>query len=184
MSQNLAPRPGDVWAVRTGGFFGWLIRLGTLIRYLLTGKRPIGQDVNHVVIVIKETDGVWWGIEGRPGGVGWVDLTNYITSPFTVTNYGQPKSDANRAAIITLVPQVLGTAYDWDAIMMAAATDLHLVDMFNADPTKWGTTVPGHIICSALAAWIYDHLGMKAPTEGPDTQPSDWVDFDRQHAWL
>jgi hypothetical protein len=179
----MMPAPGDVWTVRTGGIAAKLIRFGTALRYLFAGNPAPWRD-NHVVIVIKLTDGVWWGIEGRPGGVGWADLTGYLNDPATVSNQDQPKTDAQRAAIVALVPQVLGTPYDWDAIMASAATDLHLPELFNGNPSKWGTTVPGHVICSSVASWMYDHLGMKAPTEGPDTQPSDWTLFDIQKGWL
>ena len=180
----ITPVCGDVWTVRTNGLAARLIRLGASIRYLFSGNNPDADLDNHVVIVIKQTDGVWWGIEGRPGGVGWADLTRYINDPATVTNFEQPKTAAQRAAIVALVPQILGTPYDWDAIFQAAADDLHLPELFNSDPSKWGTTVPGHVICSALAAWMYDHLGMAAPTECRDTQPSDWTAFDLARSWL
>lgn len=179
----ITPVPGDVWTVRTNGLAARLIRFGATIRYLFSGNNPDADFDNHVVIVIKQTAGVWWGINGRPGGVGWTDLSQYINDPATITNYEQPKTDEQRAQIVALVPQVLGTPYDWDAIMVAAATDLHLPQLFNSDPSKWGTTVPGHVICSALAAWMYDHLGMAAPTECRDTQPSDWTNFDLTKAW-
>ena len=177
------PAPGDIWAVRNFGLVARLIRLGAAIRYLFTGGNNYADLVNHVVVVIKNTDGVWWGIEGRPGGVGWVDLTQYINQPVTVTNADQPKTDAQRAAIVALVPQVLGKQYDWDAIMASAAADLHLPALFSGLDTRWGTVVPGHFICSALAQWIYTHVGLPAPAEGRDTQPSDWVAWCLSRQW-
>lgn len=182
MTAQPAPAPGDVWVVRTRGFTARLIRLGTALRYLFSSKNPQGDLDNHVVVVIHETDGVWWGIEGRPGGVGWADLTIYINEPATITNADQPKTDAQRAAIIALVPQVLGKQYDWDAIMEAAAQDLHLPVMF-APPDRWDATVPGHVICSSLADWMYVHLGLAAPGQGRHTQPSDWTEFDLAKGW-
>ena len=176
----MTPQPGDVWAVRTSGIWARLIQLGTAIRYLFTGGNTYGDLANHVVIVCHETDGVWWGIEGRPGGVGWTDLTRYIAEPTTVTNVDQPKTASQRAAIIDLVPQVLGKQYDWGAIMRAAARDLHLPVMFSP---PWGESVPGEVICSSLADWLYGRVGLASPTQGRNTQPSDWVEFCVDRAW-
>jgi len=72
MSDPARPMPGDLLLTRSKtGVFGRLIRVGAALR-----DEP--NLINHVVIVDhQDRQGTWWGIEGRPGGVGWVDLQRY-----------------------------------------------------------------------------------------------------------
>src|SRR5690242_20152365 len=67
--------PGDILAVNTGMHFGSrMIRFGAAVRELVTGKAE-PDFVNHIAFVHHiDAHGVPWGLEGRPGGVGWVDL--------------------------------------------------------------------------------------------------------------
>lgn len=179
---TITPVPGDVWAVRTSGAAARLIRFGTALRYLFGGGDNLSDLDNHVVIVTHQTAGVWFGVEGRPGGVGWADLTRYLNDPTTISNAAQPKTDAQRAAIVALVPEVLGTPYDWSAIMRSAAADLHIPELFQRNWNDKG--IPGHVICSALADWMNEHVGLASPKPDQDCQPSDWVAFIDRKDWL
>lgn len=178
---TLTPAPGDVFAVRTNDIGGRLIRLGAAIRYLFRGGNTYGDLDNHIVIVIHQTDGVFWGIEGKPGGVGWADLTRYINDPCTITNEAQPKTDEQRTELMAVVPQVLGKSYDWGAIMASAAADLHLPQLFRDNWKDQG--VPGHFICSSLADYLYGRVGLASPKADRYCQPSDWVGFIRDEGW-
>lgn len=165
---------GDVWAVRNTGFVAALIRFGAHLR----GKNSLD---NHVLIVHhQDANGTWWGVEGRPGGVGWVDIDHYQNSVGLTTNFAQPKTFQQRADIAKTAEGMLGTAYDWQGIYADAATDLNLPKLFAQDWHGQGT--PGHVVCSSLAAWIYQHVGLPAP-EGRWVQPADWTDWDLHQAW-
>lgn len=177
------PVPADVWCVRTTGTAARGIRLGTALRDLFHGGSNAADIDNHVIVVDHQTpDGVWWGIEGRPGGVGQTTLTQYADDPFTITNFEQPKTDDQRAQVLACVPQILGTPYDWTAIMVAAAADLHLPEMF---AQNWkGQGAPGHLICSAVADWEYHHVGLANPAPDRFCTPADWIDFISRKGWL
>lgn len=178
---TLTPAPGDVWAVRSNDFGGRLIRLGAAIRYLFGGGNNYGDLDNHVVIVSHQTEGIWWGIEGKPGGVGWADLTRYVNDIGTVSNQDQPKTADQRAQLLACIPQVLNAPYDWTAIMASAAADLHIPQLFQDNWKSQG--VPGHFICSSLADWMYLHVGLAAPKQGRLCQPSDWVAWITGQGW-
>lgn len=186
-----APVPGDVWACRTNGTLAWFIRFGSRLRYLF-GGRPDADLDNHVLIVTHLTDGVWWGCEGRPGGVGYADLTQYMDHPATVTNAEQPKTQEQRDQIVALAKQMLGVKYDWTAIYASAVADLHLDSLFrwrwgrrNSIPgdRSWGTSVPGQVICSSMADWLYDHIGLASPKQDRYCTPSDWTAFNLHKEW-
>jgi len=173
--------PGDVVCVRTTGLAARLVRFGASIRYLITGGSNVADLTNHILVVSHQTDGVWWAIEGRPGGVGWADLTRYADAATTITNYAQPKTDEQRAQLLACIPQVLGAPYSWTAIMRAVADDLHIPQMFR---TNWnGQGAPGHLICSSLADWMYYHVGLAAPKPDRLCQPSDWEQFCVSEGW-
>lgn len=170
--------PGDVIAVRTTGIGAWLIRLGARLRGL-------PGSVNHVVIVHHLNDqGRWIGLEGRPGGVGWVDCTNYVASPATVDNREQPKTEAQRYLVAKAAEKLIGVAYDWTAIVADTAYDLGLP---RPDDLDWyGSQQPLHVICSAYAAWCYREVGLARP--GPSDggrflQPADWAAWDLAKGW-
>lgn len=160
---------GDVFAVRTGGVGARLIRLGAWLEGL-------PSEDNHVVVAHHVQDGVWWGVEGRPGGVGWVDMQPYLDSPATIGNQGQIKTPAQRDTIAQSMVAAVGTPYDWTAIAADAARDLDLPVLF---AQSWkGRGVPGHLVCSSLAAWGYQTAGVEGPHLPPRlVQPGDWAAF-------
>jgi hypothetical protein len=178
---SLSPRlaqlqPGDVVAVRTPpSIFGWLIRLGAALR-----GRP--WHVDHVVIVHHRDDtGRLWGIEGRPSGVGWVDLAAY-DNRWMLSNADQPKTDIQRAQVCELAVDMLGTPYDWPAIIHDAAIALNLQRLWRSG--DYGPRAPGHVVCSSLAAWLYHKVGLAAPRGLMSTcWPADWADFILRKGW-
>lgn len=143
--------PGDVLAVRSGGFAAEMIRLGAA----LTGKPDIS---NHIAVVHHVTGMTTWCIEGRPGGVGWRNAADYLSSHWTLTNADQPKSPAQRSAVCEAAVALLGTPYDWAAIVGDGLDDLHLWDPVDGQ-------VHGETVCSALAAAVYDRAGLARPRE-------------------
>ncbi|MGZ4621495.1 MAG: hypothetical protein ACXVGF_04595 [Blastococcus sp.] len=168
---------GDVLAVRTGGIGGWAIRLGAALRGL-------PHSVNHVVIAHHVDDqGRWIGLEGRPGGVGWVEMTDYLASPATVDNREQPKTEAQRYLVAKAAEKLIGCAYDWTAIGAEALFDLG-APLSHID---WsGPNPPLHVICSSYAEWSYRQVKLARP-EPPQgevlTQPADWAAWDAAKGW-
>lgn len=171
------PQPGEVFVTRGNGLASRLIRLGAALQ-----DKP-NLD-NHVAVMHHvDSKGIPWGIEGRPGGVGWVDMRHYLSSKWTVSNYAQQLGDAGSVAATT-VQHALGTPYDWMSIAGDVVADLGLPDLFAAD---WdGKGVPGHVVCSSLAAWAYKQAGLPHPTvDGHErgVQPCDWAQFILAAAW-
>jgi hypothetical protein len=162
-----------VLAIATSGTFGDLIRLGSD-----TLDEPAAQS--HIAVIDHQDAGTgrWWAVEGRPGGVGWRDASDYLLAEGTITNYKQPLDTGQQTLICSAMRQALGTPYDWDGIMQDAARDLHLPDLW-ADTQHWSGSVPAHVVCSSVAAWAYHKAGAAYP-EQVDTrhiEPSDWVQF-------
>jgi hypothetical protein len=168
---------GDVLAVRTGGWASALIRFGSLV----AGHY---EPQNHVAVVHHyDSKGIWWGVEGRPGGTGWVDVRNYLASKWTVSNAAQPRTDAQRQMVATTVAQMLGSEYDWVGIAADAVEDLNLPVLFCQN---WnGKGAPLHVVCSSLAAYAHRVAGLAKPAIRPDrfVQPADWAAFDQAARW-
>lgn len=164
-----ALKPGDVLAVRTGGLAGKLIRLGEAF-----GDKP--NTANHIAVMHHWLGDVPWGLEGRPAGVGWVDLRSYLASPFTVNNCGQPgRDDAHRKVVANLAERMIGSAYDWSAIADDTLRAFHMADLF---ASTLNGVVPGHIVCSSFAAFLYERSGWQHPkVPDRDCEPADWVSF-------
>ncbi len=153
-------KPGDVLAVRSAGWAAEVIRVGEE----LTGKP--GLD-NHIALMHHyDSASVPWGLEGRPGGVGWVDLRSYIASPFTLNNCGQPgRDDATRAHVAVEAKALLGDQYDWAAIGGDALAALHVHLWALKFPHG---LAPGEVVCSSFAAWLYEHAGWAHPDTGTE----------------
>lgn len=163
--------PGTVIAVRTGGFAAEMIRLGAA----LAGK----PDISNHIAVVHHTDaaGTTWVIEGRPGGVGWRQAGDYLSSRWSLDNRDQPLTDAQRLLIAKGAVAMLGTAYDWDAIADDGLSDLHL----------WhpqAGVVHGETVCSAFAAFLYDQAKALRP-KGAErlVQPGDWDTWILTRGW-
>ena len=130
------------------------------------------------------TDDIPWGIEGRPGGVGWVDMRKYLKDKYTINNGQQPDLQlADGVKIAQDMEALLGTRYDWVAITDATRQALHLPDLFKED---WhGEGVPGQMVCSSAAAYFYGEYGLKHPNEGDERhcKPADWSEFIMLRQW-
>jgi hypothetical protein len=136
-----------------------------------------------VIVHHQDARGTWWGIEGRPGGVGEVDLARYEGARYLNTNADQPRTDAERAAIAKLAFGLLGTGYDWvGGITADLDTALHMPDLAELLDKAWGWPSrpgqrPGHVVCSSAASWIYTALRLPCPKGGELTWPADWWAF-------
>jgi hypothetical protein len=64
--------PGDVVIVEMGP---WYLRAMIWIQAVFTGRAKYRRDGHIIVVSHRDDDGRLWGIEGRPGGIGWTDLS-------------------------------------------------------------------------------------------------------------
>ena len=184
---NLPAAPGDVLAVWTGdGPLQDLIRVGEA----LCGKPAVA---NHVVIIThRDRLGRWIGIQGQPGGVGPVDCTPFLSDVRTISNHDEPKPDDRRqlASFLASAAKSLGIAYDWVGIAEDTLDALHIEDLSGViDPLwRWPSQhnlLPGHVVCSSLAAMLYQHVGWKHPDLGTERvcTPADWWAWSDSQAW-
>lgn len=168
-------KPGDVLAVRGAGWPAEIIRVGEE----LSGKP--GLD-NHVAVMHHWRGDVPWGLEGKPGGVGWADLRAYAASPYTLNNCAQPgRADAMRTQVAAEAQDMLGTPYDWQAIADDALRAFRMDDLFSKTVNG---TVPGHVVCSSYAAFLYQLCGWDHPSV-PDREcePADWAALITERGW-
>lgn len=173
----MSMQPGDLVCVRSKtGLAGRLIRLGAALQ-----DRPNLQ--NHVAVHTHDKDGIPWGVEGKPGGVGWVDMRRYLADAQTLTNIGQPKTAAQRQLVTAVCTALVGTPYDWPAIAADAAAAIGMAGLLS---DRHPGLVPGHVVCSSLAAWAYDKAGLLAPKPPPEWRtvtPADWTALLLEHRW-
>lgn len=168
--------PGDILVVYDSTWPAWFIRLGAWLRF-----QP--HKWNHVVVVSHQDDhGTWWGIEARPGKVGWTssaDMLRYMTSPKTIDNARQEKPFELRQQIVhTVITLLNGPTYDWNAIIDNAALALRIKVLWRTPDIDTGK-IPTHVICSSLAAWVYARCDAAYPTYSRlrDVSPGDWAKF-------
>jgi hypothetical protein len=183
---------GDVLVTREGPWIvSALIRLGAK----LTGRPAF---CNHVIIVHhRDARGTLWGLEGRPGGVGWRDLTEPLKGVLTNANNEQPKTEEQRYLIAVASESLLATPYDWMAIAEHTRVALSFwerVKVFKSLPgglsfdaaKEFGEERPAHVVCSAYADWAYEQVGLKNPGGNAVTRmtsPGDWDKFIMERAW-
>ncbi len=172
--------PGDVMAVRTGDSFAdKMIRLGAALR-----GRP-NLD-NHIVIVHHlDKANTLWGIEGRPGGVGWVDVSRY-NNPYLLANTAQPKTAEQREAVCKYAVGLLGTPYDWDAIIADAMQSIGAGLLWRTRSWQEADGPPAHVVCASLAAYAYHKVGLTEPTDirwSRFVTPGDWCRFIIEKEW-
>ena len=168
-------RPGDVLAVRGAGWQAEAIRVGEE----LAGKPGLS---NHIAVMHHWLGDVPWGLEGRPGGVGWADLRGYLANRFTVNNCGQPgRTDIMRRQLAVAAERMIGTAYDWAAIASDTLRAFRMPDLFSK---TLNGTVPGHVVCSSYAAFLYERAGWAHPdVPDRDCEPGDWDALIMAHGW-
>jgi hypothetical protein len=174
-----APQPGDVLVIDGTTDISKLIEIGAVLA---------GEAAASHVAVMHHTDdaGVPWAVEGRPGGVGWADARAYLADPRTAANVLQPKTQAQRAQVCALAAKLLGTPYDWmGGIAEDAMNSLGLGALWAEKDPATGT-VPGHVVCSSLAAWVYDRcaLGAPKPADWRHVTPGDWAAYITAQGWL
>lgn len=163
-------QPGDVLLTRSPGIWTRLIRLGAALR-----DEP-NLDSHVAIAHHVDASGTLWCLEGRPGGAGWRDASAYLASPWTVTNSAQAKSTQQRDAVCKTAEAMTGTQYAWSAIIEDAGLAFGLKDIW---AKKADGQVPGHIVCSSLAAYAYDRAGLAAPepSDFRHVTPGDWLSF-------
>jgi hypothetical protein len=167
--------PGTVLAVRGSGWTGNLIRAGAA----LLGK----PNLSAHIAVVHHTDakGTTWAISGQPGGVGWEDTARYLADPWTITNADQPLTPTQASGIATTMETLIGTGYDWDAIAADAEAAFGII-LPGWDPS-WHGTVPGHVVCSSIAAYAYAKKAAACPKGDRGVTPGDWDQFIIRRGW-
>jgi hypothetical protein len=184
---TLPAAPGDVLAVWTGdGVIEDAIRLGER----LEGKPAIA---NHVVVLTHQDQlGRWMGIQGQPGGVGNVDATPYLADNRTRSNHDRPRPDdhGQLTAFLASAAKSLGIAYDWIGIAEDTLDALKINDLSKVIDPLWRSDpklLPGHVVCSSLAAMLYDlpAIGWAHPDLGTerDCEPADWWKWSDDKSW-
>jgi cell wall-associated NlpC family hydrolase len=171
---------GDVLCTRGGSWVSRTIRFGAAIL-----GRP--NTVSHVAIYMGlGSDDRPQVIEARPGGVGWLDATEYLKSHWTIDNREQPKTEEQRKQIHDAAIALLGTPYDWVGIGQNAMEAIRAPDLYRSK--AWmNKASPNHVVCSSLADWVYAEVKLANPgkTQQADkiTTPGDWAEFCITKAW-
>jgi hypothetical protein len=167
-------RPADILCVDTGAFWGRFIKAGGWLT-------RDGGRCDHIVVAHHQDDaGTWWGIEGRPGGAGWVDLTN-CTYRLVSANTDQPRTDDQRALICGVVKGLLQTPYDWKAIVVDCMHAIGERELWASQ--AWGPKAPAHVVCSSLADWAHEYVGLTTPTADRWVTPAQWDRFNIRREW-
>jgi uncharacterized protein YycO len=146
------PRIGDYGVVHTGGFFGKLIRLGTVSRW------------NHAFIYV----GNGKIVEANPTGVALSSLNNY---PLVAWNQHEKLSEEERNAIVQHANMAVGRPYNFSIIIMLVLRALG-VKIF---PKKFTHYLANHngYICSELVAECYDKAGFPVCANPDVCNPGD-----------
>jgi len=169
-------QPGDLLATRSGGWAGMMIRLGSAFR-----DQP---NLHNHIAIVTHTDGAGttWCVEGRPGGFGWKDAASYLNSKWTVHNRVQPKTLAQRHQVMAGAREMVGADYDWLAIAHDAAGAFGLDKVWKL---KWGKDgeVPGQVVCSSAAAYLYAKAGLDHPGGDREVTPADWTELWVEKGW-
>ncbi len=179
---TITAKIGLLVAVRTEG--SWESEL------IRVGEELLGQPGldNHIAMLHhKDAKGTWWALEGRPGGVGWRDATQYLAADSTVSNQRQPMSDDSALAAAGWMDRLINAQYDWAAITEDGFRDLHLPVL----PDPWGMrdvngVLKGDVVCSSSAVFAYaqSKLAVPAYADADHIEPSDWVKFWLDNKWV
>lgn len=166
-------KPGDVVVTGMGV---WIIRVLIWIQAVLTGNAKYRKGGHIIVVTHTDSEGRLWGIEGRPGGIGWAQLDKRNGS-WGMSNVDQPKTDDQRAKIVNVMKELLGSKYDYGAYVAIALNTIGI----NTNWTDFkGDDVPVHFICSAIADYVYEDVGLENPGGLKITRfttPAEWAAF-------
>jgi hypothetical protein len=172
-------KPGDVVVTEMGI---WIVRVLIWIQAVLTGKAKYAKGGHVIVVTHRDEQGRLWGIEGRPGGIGWAELDKR-NGQWGLANAEQPKDAAQRSKIVETMKTLLGTKYDYDAYLQIALSTVGI----NTDWTDFrGEDVPVHFICSAVADYVYEDVGLANPGGMKVTRlttPALWAQFIEEKEW-
>ena len=175
---------GDVMVTREGNK---LISLAIRAGAALAG---LPAYCNHAIIVHhRDASGRWWGIEGRPSGVGYVELGKRLDHPLTNINTDQPKTEDQRYLIAVAAESLLSIPYDWSAIRRHTEAALKVSELLSLLPgvPEWDENeIPTHVVCSSFADWAYERVGLANPGGHRRTRmttPGHWDDFMLRRQW-
>ena len=136
------PRIGDYGVIKTNGWMGWLIRVGTASRW------------NHAFIYI----GHGQIVEANPKGVEISDVSKYDTVGEIAWNKHEKLTSAQRLKIITRAQDFVGSSYGFTQILIIAFRAIGLKIL----PTlRKVAENKESVICSQLVAWSYSVAGIK-----------------------
>jgi hypothetical protein len=125
-----------------------------------------------------------------------VDATPFLNDTRTRTNHAQPRAGLTGQqgrVFLASCAKSLGLAYDWAGIAEDGLDALHCADLSAIiDPLwRWPSDhnlLPGHVVCSSLAAMLYDlpDIGWAHPDLGTERtcEPADWWDWADRQRWL
>lgn len=179
---NLAP--GDVLVMHADASLrehtgAWLIQRGPLMKkypdkpWRWFSKSP--ELYNHVAMYTHtDGEGIRRGLEGRPGGFGWVNLDSSVAHEDTVANTGQVKTQAQRAELVAAAYRMIGIPYDWASIISFASEAAG----FEFRVEEWPEQgMPSQVVCSTSIDYAYEATRLDNPggyAETRATDPTDW----------
>lgn len=171
--------PGDVVIVEMGI---WIVRVMIWIQAVLTGRAKYSKAGHIIVVTHRDDKGVLWGIEGRPGGIGWANLDKR-DGKWGLSNHDQPKTAEVRARLVYAMEALLGKPYDYPAYLKLT------MDLVGISPrwTDWNDEeIPTSYICSAVADQEYENEGLANPGGSKITRfttPAEWAFFVDTKGW-
>ena len=172
-------KPGDVVVTEMGV---WIVRVLIWIQALMTGKARYSRGGHVIVVTHTDDQNRLWGIEGRPGGIGWARLDKR-NGKWGMSNAEQPRDMAQRSRIVETMKMLLDTKYDYGAYIQIALNTMGI----NVDWTDFqGNDVPSHFICSAVADYVYEELGLPNPGGFKITRlttPAEWAEYIDKKQW-
>lgn len=156
----MTPLPGDFGVVRTGGWQGRLIRIGT------------DSPVNHAFVYVGDGK----VIEARPGGAGYARLSKYRNVKWSTGVPSLELTDAQRAQVFAAAERLVGTPYSWVDIAALSLACLGL---------RWRALDKrierlDRLICSQLADVLRERIGSHLFTDGRlpcQVTPGDLLDL-------
>lgn len=173
-------QPGDVVIVEMGI---WIVRVMIWIQALFTGKAKYSKAGHVIVVSHRDNEGRLWGIEGRPGGIGWADLDKR-NGKWGLSNVDQPKTAEVRVKLVDSMVALLGAPYDYPAYLKLALDLAGITTRWTREYSDDELSVS--YICSAVADQIYEANGMPNPGGNSNTRfvtPADWAYFIDNREW-